>query len=245
MRSHGTDEITLRLFVVTILLFGTFAILAADPVVGTWIGTAHQSGQGQSSSYQVEMKIISPSEGATVYPSLSCGGSLAGGKTGDVYRFRESITYGKVTGDSSGCIDGDIEISVHGNSMSWHWTGSYEGESIVSTATLTRAEIESATWSSGKWKRGDSVANVLGTCFTAWRCGPGSEIVRSSDSRLLTTKAKRTSGSCQVTDNPEECGRCLSHPPEERCEYCVEPAACSDPNLGPRTREGLGCCPSK
>ena len=94
----------------------------------------------------------------------------------------------------------------------------------------------------GKWIPGTSVSNVLGLCTTTWSCQPSSPIMRSSDSRRVSTGNRVTRGACQVTNDPESCGRCLSKEPSVLCEYCVEPKECSNPNLGWRTREALGCC---
>jgi len=215
---------------------------AAQSIVGTWTGTVNQAGEPP---YPAEMTLTSPSSGSSNYSSLRCGGTLSGGGSGGAYRFRESITHGRATATSGGCIDGTIEMVVHGDSMQWSWSGSWQGKSYSASATLQRASAPQASWSRGQWVRGGSVANVLGTCFTSWTCQPRS-IMRSPDSRLLHTDSQRTAGACQATrDNPKKCGVCLSNEPEARCEYCVEPAQCADPNLGTRTREALGCCPAR
>jgi hypothetical protein len=219
---------------------------AAQPIVGTWTGTVHQAGEPP---YPAEMTLTSPTSGSSSYSSLSCGGTLSGGVSGSgssaAYRFRESITHGRATETTGGCIDGTIEMVVQGNSMQWSWSGSWQGKSYFASATLQRASAPQASWSRGQWVRGVSVANVLGTCFTTWTCQPRS-IVRSPDSGLLHADSQRTAGACQATpDNPKKCGVCLSNEPAAVCEYCVQPAECASPNLGSRTREALGCCPAR
>jgi hypothetical protein len=225
-------------------LYGT--AVAADPIVGTWTGTLQQQpATSFGSTFSSEFTFTSQGSGASKYPSLSCGGTLSGGESGGTYRFRESITYGHVTQTTGGCIDGIIEIVVRGSSMSVQWNGSWQGTNVVASGTLNRVGGAQANWSRGKWVRGDSVANVLGTCFTTWTCQPGSEIMRSSDSRLLSTGSLRTKGACQMTDDPESCGRCVSYEPATGCEYCVQPSECANASLGSRTREALGCCPER
>lgn len=231
-----------RLAVLLVLAAACVPPAAAQSVVGTWTGTVQQAGEAP---YPAEMTLTSPSSGSSNYPSLNCGGTLSGGGSGGVYRFRESITHGRATATSGGCIDGTIEMVVRGNGMQWSWSGSWQGKSYSASATLQRASAAQASWSGGQWVRGGSVANLLSTCFTSWTCQPRS-IMRSADSRLLHTDSQRTAGACQATRaNPKECGACLSNEPEARCEYCVEPAQCADPNLGSRTREALGCCPTR
>lgn len=214
---------------------------AADPIVGTWSGTAVQPGWG---SYEVIITLTSPSAGSSSYPSLNCGGRLSGGRSGGAYHFSETIAYGRPTETSDGCIDGSIEMIVRGDTVDWSWSGSWQGESISASGTLFRSGPASAkgNWSPGSWVRGISVANLAGLCTTTWSCQPSSSIMRSSDSRLLCTPNKVTRGACQVTKDPKSCGRCLSNAPSVLCEYCVEPNECSNPNLGWRSREALGCC---
>jgi hypothetical protein len=218
---------------------------AADSIVGKWVGTLQQQPAATSSSYQGEFTLSSPTSGTSRYSSLSCGGTLSGGETGGVYRFRESITFGGATATSGGCIDGNIEMVVSGDTATLNWSGSWKGQSIVVSGTLHRVDNLTTSWSAGRWVRGDSVANVAGGCFTTWACHPASQIMRSKESEILSTESKRTRGACQVTDNPEECGRCLSNEPEASCRYCVQSVGCSNPNLGFRTREAMGCCPAK
>ena len=223
-----------------LLLAGNLA--RAQSIVGTWSGTIQQPGSG---SYAGEMTFDSPTSGSSRYPSLGCGGTLSGGGSGGVYRFRETITYGRATATTGGCIDGQIDLSIHGNRMSWSWSGSWQGKGYSASASLQRPDAPQATWSRGEWVRGISVANVLGTCATTWTCQPGT-ILRSADSEVLHTDSQRTAGACRAdVSNPKKCAECLSYRPEASCEYCVQSAQCADPNLGSRTRQALGCCPQR
>jgi hypothetical protein len=106
-------------------------------------------------------------------------------------------------------------------------------------------ERSTGSWKKGLWTAELATANVLGRCVTTWKCGlpPGETIMRSQDSRLVATPNQNTRGACQMTDNPEECGRCVSEgEPATSCQYCVEPKECSNSTLGWRTRQTLGCC---
>ena len=224
---------------------------AADSIVGKWVGTLYQQPAASSSSYPGEFVLTSPTSGTSRYPSLNCGGNLSGDESGGVYRFRESIVQGRATATTGGCIDGNIEMIVSGNTMTLRWSGSWNGQSYLVTGTLRRIDEIRASWSPGHWKPIGSQEVILppGGCYTTWTCQAGSPdapIMRSNDSQVLTTKSQRTKGTCGMTDNPKECGVCLgANEPMERCMYCVQPPGCSDPNLGTRTREAMGCCPAR
>ena len=101
-----------------------------DSLLGTWSGSAHQSGGGlPSSDYQVVM-YITHGGGSIDYPSLSCGGSLTErSESGTSAEFREHITYGK-------CLDGGtISVNLVNGKLAWTWTGS---ENITVIAVLKR-----------------------------------------------------------------------------------------------------------
>lgn len=223
------------------------APVTADSIVGTWTGTIEQHPAGSSSTYPGEFTLTSPTSGKSTYPSLNCGGTLSGGESGGVYRFRETITYGRVVaGSDQGCIDGNIEMTVRGNTMTWRWSGSWQGERYVASGTLQRMGMPTASWSRGRWVRGASISNIVGLCSTTWTCRPGSDIMRSPDSQVLSTGSLRTRGACRaVINDPETCGTCVSYEPEARCEYCVQPSGCDNSSLGSRTREAMGCCPAR
>ena len=119
--------------------------LAADSIVGKWVGTLYQQPAGTSSSYQGEFTLTSPNSGTSSYPSLNCGGDLSGGESGGIYRFRESIVTRRVTPTSGGCIDGNIEMVASGDTMTFHWRGYWEGQNIVVSGTLRRVDKAVAT----------------------------------------------------------------------------------------------------
>jgi len=112
------------------------AVAGAGPAgaqeAGTWVGTVDQPGSG---SYGVIMVLDGQGGGSTDYPALSCGGALSGGPG----TYFETITRNRAEpGGTSGCIDGSITVSVSGDSIDWHWSGSWEGDSYTASATLTR-----------------------------------------------------------------------------------------------------------
>ncbi len=108
---------------------------AADPIVGTWSGRVDQPG---SNPYQGVMTLSSPNGGRSSYPSLKCGGSLSGGGSGGVYRFKETITFGRATATSGGCIDGQITMILQGNRVVWQWSGSWKGKGYAASGTFDR-----------------------------------------------------------------------------------------------------------
>lgn len=101
-----------------------------------------------------------------------------------------------------------------------------------------------AAWTLGTWRRGGSVANVLGTCYSNWQCHPAAPILRGADSQLRSTPLERHQGACAAGADPETCGTCMpiSRPASASCQTCVEPKQCAQQSLGWRTRERLGCC---
>ncbi|MBI3544507.1 MAG: hypothetical protein HY075_14645 [Deltaproteobacteria bacterium] len=208
---------------------------AADPIVGTWSGLVDQYPVGTQPQYPATVTFTSSSSGTSAYSSLSCGGELSGGGSGGAYRFSEYISYGRATATSGGCINGSIDISVQGDTMSFRWSGSWNGVRYGASGTLHRVGgHRRAGWSPGSWVRGTSVANVLGTCFTTWTCQPSSPIMRAPESKVVSTRAQRTKGACAITNDPESCGVCISYEPAARCEYCVAPQDC-DPSF-------MDCC---
>lgn len=121
-----------RCLIVAVILYFGSAVASAQEA-GTWQGTVDQPGSG---SYGVTMILDGGGGGSTSYPSLSCGGSLSGGPG----TYFESITSNRaVSGQRGGCIDGNIQVQVTGNSMSWYWYGSWQGKSYTASATLHRA----------------------------------------------------------------------------------------------------------
>ena len=94
-------------------------IFGEKDLKGEWTGTLIQKGPGDKTySYGVKMELNGAS-GLIDYPDLDCGGTLSLlKKTGNVYYYRESITYGK-----DKCADGGtLAIEPSGNSVKWDWT---------------------------------------------------------------------------------------------------------------------------
>ncbi len=119
------------LIIVSLILFGSTAASAQE--AGNWQGTVSQPGSG---SYGVTMTLDGNGGGSTSYPSLNCGGSLSGGPG----TYFESITSNRaVPGQRGGCIDGNIQVQVSGDTMSWYWYGSWQGKSYTASATLHRS----------------------------------------------------------------------------------------------------------
>ena len=137
----------LSIFCSLFLIVAALPARAADPIVGTWSGTVDQPGAG---SYAAVMELTAPDGGSSDYPSLNCGGSLSGGGSGGVYNFRETITYGRATETSGGCIDGNIRMVLQGNRMFWEWTGSWQGESVYASGKFTRTSPSPAAKTCGE-----------------------------------------------------------------------------------------------
>ena len=116
---------------------GVVLMLAAPGVAqaqeaGTWRGTVDQPGSG---SYGVIMQLDGRGGGSTDYPALACSGALSGGPGS----YRETIVTNRaVAGQAGGCIDGDISVSVSGDTMSWYWSGSWQGQPYTASAVLQR-----------------------------------------------------------------------------------------------------------
>jgi len=131
----GLRHSALAILAVTGLTCLGAGVTAQDSIVGTWTGTIDQTG---APSYPGEFTFTSATSGTSRYPSLKCGGTLSGGQSGNTYRFRESITYGRATPTTDGCVDGNIEMVVTGDSMSFRWSGSWQGQSISASGRLSR-----------------------------------------------------------------------------------------------------------
>ena len=137
----------LSIFCGLFLIVAALPARAADPIVGTWTGTVNQAGYG---SYAVVLKITAPGGGSSDYPSLNCGGSLSGGGSGGVFNFRETITYGRATKTSTGCIDGNIRVVLQGDRIFWEWTGSWQGKSYYASGKLARSSPAPAAKTCGE-----------------------------------------------------------------------------------------------
>jgi hypothetical protein len=114
---------------------------------GTWQGQVNQPG---SQPYSIVMELDGQGGGRTDYPELACGGVLAGGP--GVYS--ETIDRNRaVEGGTGGCIDGQISVSVSGDTMQWSWSGEWQGQPYTADAVLTRT--------------GGSAAQICDTCGRA------------------------------------------------------------------------------
>lgn len=250
-----TSAALARLVLVALLAVALLALecvvpstAVADSILGRWTGTVEQYPVGTSQTYTADMTLTSPTSGTIDYPSLNCGGTLSGGGSGGVYRFRESIRYGRVTSaNPAGCFDGNIDMTVHGDTMTWQWSGSFEGQSYSVSGTLRRVSSPPASWSRGEWKAVGAVEVIIpGKCFITWTCVPGEQMMRSPDTQVLSTPSARTRGDCTIKPgDPKSCGVCNASKPMAECACCVQPKACDNPSLGSRTREAMGCCPAR
>ena len=55
-----------------------------------------------------------------------------------VYRFKETITSGRATDTSGGCIDGQITMIRQGAIVEWQWSGSWKGKGYSASGTFYR-----------------------------------------------------------------------------------------------------------
>jgi hypothetical protein len=137
------------LWLVLAAVLATLSLCLSEAIAqeaGTWQGQVSQPG---SQPYSIVMELDGQGGGRTDYPELSCGGVLSGGP--GVYR--ETIDRNRASGESGGCIDGQISVSVSGDTMQWSWSGEWQGQSYTADATLTRI--------------GGSAAQVCDTCGRA------------------------------------------------------------------------------
>lgn len=110
---------------------------AANGVVGEWRGTLDQAGLEPIETIFV---FDADNRGSSSYPEYSCGGTLSGGGSGGSYRFSEVITYGRYDAEANtGCLDGTIELTIDGDSMSVDWNGDFEGNPAHASGVLYRA----------------------------------------------------------------------------------------------------------
>ncbi len=92
-----------------------------DSLAGEWSGTVYQIGPGEKTSGYPAKMILNGDSGSMDYHTLQCGGRLTFlNKKGNVYYFRESLTYGR-----NKCIDdGIVAVEPGENSVQWAWNGS-------------------------------------------------------------------------------------------------------------------------
>jgi hypothetical protein len=115
-----------------VLFFPVAAALAGGEEAGTWRGSVDQPG---SDPYSIVMELDGAGGGRSDYPELACGGVLSGGP--GVYR--ETIDRNRaVEGQSGGCIDGQVSVAVAGDTMTWSWSGEWQGQPLTAQAVLAR-----------------------------------------------------------------------------------------------------------
>jgi hypothetical protein len=114
----ATSALILGMSSALFLLFISVSMGHAEDLVGEWSGTVYQTGpENATSTYPAKM-VLKGASGNMDYETLQCGGQLIFViKTGGLYYFRESITYGKEK-----CIDGGmVTVEPGGNSVQWSW----------------------------------------------------------------------------------------------------------------------------
>ena len=82
---------------------------------------------------------MSPKGGVSRYPgSPPCGGMLVGDRKGDNYEYQESITYGGTDEKTDGCLNGNMKLTVNGETMKYEWSANYNGQDYSSSGELKR-----------------------------------------------------------------------------------------------------------
>ncbi len=115
----------------------------AQTLSGQWSGTVHQTGpRNASESYPATMKLNGAS-GTMDYPSLGCGGSLTFmNKNGNIYYYRENITYG-----ANRCTNGGmVAVQPGGNGVTWAWNLSGMTAAGQLSGTTTVAGKSCSNW---------------------------------------------------------------------------------------------------
>ena len=107
-----------------------------DAIVGTWTG---QAAQPETDPFNVRLTFVSPKGGVSRYPgSPPCGGMLVGDRKGDNYEYQELITYGGTDEKTDGCLNGNMKLTVNGETMKYEWSANYNGQDYSSSGELKR-----------------------------------------------------------------------------------------------------------
>jgi hypothetical protein len=115
---------------------GDIAGSLQDAIVGTWSG---QASQPDTDPFEVRLTFVSPHGGVSRYPgSPPCGGMLVGDRRGDNYEYQESITYGGTDEKTDGCLNGNMKLTVNGETMKYEWSANYNGQDYSSSGELKR-----------------------------------------------------------------------------------------------------------
>jgi hypothetical protein len=111
------------------------AARAEDPIVGTWVGTLAQP---ETDPFEVTATFVSPKGGITRYPGFPCGGVLVGARKASGYEYEETVTWGGVEEVDPGCLSGAVTISLNGDTMTFSWTGTSNGQEYKASGELKR-----------------------------------------------------------------------------------------------------------
>ena len=115
---------------------GDIAGTLQDAIVGTWSG---QASQPDADPFPLRLTFVSPKGGVSRYPGAPpCGGMLVGDRKGDNYEYQESITYGGTDEKTDGCLNGNMKLTVNGETMKYEWSANYNGQDYSSSGELKR-----------------------------------------------------------------------------------------------------------
>lgn len=107
----------------------------AVSVNGAWSGEMRQIDEDRETRYPM-LLTLNGAKGATTYPTLKCGGTLARlgtSKSGYVI-FQETVK-----NDPGGnCIDGVVMVSTDAGKLLLGWYGTFEGAPSLASAVLDK-----------------------------------------------------------------------------------------------------------
>jgi hypothetical protein len=114
----------------------SMAEIPQDAIVGSWVGQAAQPNQDP---FEVRLTFVSPNGGVSRYPGDPvCGGVLRGDRNGDHYEYQETITYGGTGELDNGCLDGNLSLTIKGDTLKFDWTATANGQDFSSSGELHR-----------------------------------------------------------------------------------------------------------
>lgn len=86
------------------------------------------------------------------------------------------------------------------------------------------ASVALASAESGVWTPASNFAQLNVACTRVYTCGPVGDVMRSADTRLVTTPPQTVWGVCAAGGGAiDSCNVCLTNPPDEPCEWHIEP----------------------
>ncbi len=111
---------------------------AADPIVGTWVGTGSHA--GRDDQFRMRLTFVSPKGGVSRYLDVPCGGVLVGDRKGDDYEYRETITFnGSDERAENYCVSGGVvRLTVDGTTMKYDWQPHSADDELAASGTLER-----------------------------------------------------------------------------------------------------------